>query len=179
MASAADSSAAPLLPPMPSALRQLTIAVERLNAASSLPADASVTSPKGRSTTKPPEQLTSAPPADDDVVPTAELLLQVDALQEQYRRLLELAQEPYRSRKSDPAESSSGGGSRGLEARAESLMAQLEVAVRQLQQGIRSKQAQATRLVLLNALRREAAERRQLVVKMEGILSASRQHVRL
>ncbi|KAG5484712.1 hypothetical protein LSCM1_06530 [Leishmania martiniquensis] len=177
MASTVGDAAASLLPSMPPTLRQLTIAVERLSAASSSPTDVSASSLIGCSTAELPEHSISAPPADDHIVPTAELLQQVDALQEQYRRLLELAQESYRPQSAALAELPSGSGN--LEAQAEALMAQLEAAVGQLQRGIRSKQAQVTRLVLLNTLRREAAERRQYVAKMEGILSASRQHVRL
>ncbi|CBZ24475.1 conserved hypothetical protein [Leishmania mexicana MHOM/GT/2001/U1103] len=179
MASAAGRSAASPLPAMPPALRQLIIAVKRLNAASSSPSNVDAASPLGRSTRELPEQSTSDPPADGTVAPTVELLQQVDALQEQYRRLLELAQQPFGTQSAAHAESPSGSGSDTVETLAESLMTEFETAVGQLQRGIRSKQAQAIRLVLLNALRREAAERRQCVAKMEGVLSASRQHVRL
>ncbi|CAG9570142.1 conserved hypothetical protein [Leishmania major strain Friedlin] len=179
MVSAAGSSATSPLPTMPPALRQLIIAVERLNAASSLPSDVDAVSSLKQSTRELPEQSTSDPPAADTVAPTVELLRQVDALQEHYRRLLVLAQQPYGTQSAAHAESPSGGGSDTVEAQAESLMTEFEAAVGQLQRGIRSKQAQAIRLVLLNALRREAAERRQCVAKMEGVLSASHQHVRL
>ncbi|GET86626.1 hypothetical protein, conserved [Leishmania tarentolae] len=179
MASVTGSSATPALPAMPTALRQLIIAVERLNAASSSPPDVDAVSPRRRPTRELPEPSTSDPPVDGHVTPTAELLQQVDALQEQYKRLLELAQQPYGTQSAAPNESPLGGGSDSVEAQAESLMAEFEAAVRHLQRGIRSKQAQAIRLGLLNALRSEAAERRRCVLKMEGVLSASHQHVRL
>ncbi|KAL0510574.1 LOW QUALITY PROTEIN: hypothetical protein Q4I32_002914 [Leishmania shawi] len=168
-----------LLPAMPPALRQLTIAVERLNAASSSTLDPEVILPLGLSTAERPEQFTSTPPADGTVMPTAELLRQVDALQEQYRRLVVLAQQPYGTQSTPSAESPRDSGRGSVEAQAESLMMYFEVAVGQLQRGIRSKQAQAIRLMLLTALRREVAERRQCVAKMEGVLNASHQHVRL
>ncbi|AYU76789.1 hypothetical protein conserved [Leishmania donovani] len=179
MASAAGSSATSPLPVMPPALRQLIIAVERLNAASTSPSDVDTVSSLGRSARELPEQSTSDPPADNTVAPTVELLRQVDALQEHYRRLLELAEQPYSTQNAAHAESPSDGSSDTVEAQAESLMTEFEAAIVQLQRGIRSKQAQAIRLVLLNALRREAAERRQCVAKMEGVLSASHQYVRL
>ncbi|CAJ1021737.1 hypothetical protein, conserved [Leishmania lindenbergi] len=179
MAHVEGSSPTSLLPAMPPALRQLTIAVERLNAASSSPLDPEVILPLGLSTAERPEQFTSTPPADGTVMPTAELLRQVDALQEQYRRLVVLAQQPYGTQSTPSAESPRDSGSGGVEAQAESLMMYFEVAVGQLQRGIRSKQAQAIRLMLLTALRREVAERRQCVAKMEGVLNASHQHVRL
>lgn len=90
-------------------------------------------------------------------------------MQAQYVQLLELARQPQPSPLSSPPPA----------AAAVQVMAEVEATVAELQQGIRTKHAQTSRIVLLNALRREVAERRQCVAKMEGVLSASRQHVRL
>ncbi|KAG5510079.1 hypothetical protein JKF63_06972 [Porcisia hertigi] len=179
MTSVKGSSAPLPVPAMPPVLRELTIEVERLSALSPSPSDASTALTLGQSATEQQEQSTSTHTADGTVVPTTELLRHVDALLDQYRGLLELAQHPYSTQNATPAESSSSGGGGGIEAQAGNLMTQLEVTVGLLQRGIRSKQAQAIRLVLLNSLRGEVAERRQCVEKMEGVLSVSHQHVRM
>lgn len=109
----------------------------------------------------------------------------VHDIQLQYSALLELAEKAFatqekRESRLPPAQSgmASGTAEDDVAQEAEQRASELESTVAALQHGIRSKLAQSSRLLLLNSLRREVAERRQSVAKIEGVLSVARQHVR-
>jgi hypothetical protein len=183
-AASSPAAAGPSLPKMPAALRQLVVVVERLTSPAtpqphtSSGGDADVGMPNT-------SHVSSLPPpfsANTSVVATAALLELVHDMERQYIALLELAEKVYLPQRSSVHTSApTNAAERDDEPnkQAERLTAELENTVAALQQGIRSKLAQSSRLLLLNSLRREVAERRQCVTKMEGVLSVARQHARL
>ncbi|KAK7200702.1 hypothetical protein NESM_000127500 [Novymonas esmeraldas] len=151
MSASSSRAAPPQLPAMPAALRELTTLVEGLSA-EAVPQHTDATA--------------APPPPVEGVVATADLLRLVERLQDNYQHLLELAQRHC-------------SGADGRPEAADHCMTAIESTVAELQRGIRSKHAQATRLTLLHTLRHDVAEKRRCVSKLEGVLSASHQHVRL
>ncbi|KAL7700330.1 hypothetical protein NQL31_001941 [Lotmaria passim] len=188
MASQSDTAAVtggPSPPAMPARLRQLVVAVEQLTSPSQQPvATTSAVDPSSHARHADHSSVPSSSPA--TVASTAELLKLVDDIQLQYSALLELAEKAFATREKresrlPPAQSGMTSGTAeedDVAQEAEQRASELESTVAALQHGIRSKLVQSSRLVLLNSLRREVAERRQSVAKMEGVLSVVRQHVR-
>lgn len=134
------------------------------------------------------QHLSSSPPAAKAVIATTDDLLKlVETSQQHYMTLLELSERGFSSSAPGAHDGQhvahlsvlSSAQEDSLRVETATHAAALEETVSALQRGIRSKLAQSSRLVLLNALRREVAERRQCVAKMEGALSVARQHAQL
>ncbi|KPI85526.1 hypothetical protein ABL78_5407 [Leptomonas seymouri] len=169
-------AAGPSPPTMPASLHQLVVTVEALTAAA--PQLQSTSTASAPST---PQKPPLSSPTTAAVATTEQLLKRVNDIQQQFSSLLEIAESAFpKAGKRELGLTSTIASSHDVhEQQADRLIAELENTVAELQRGLRSKLAQSSRISVLNALRREVAERQQCVAKMEGVLSVARQHVRL